>query len=83
MDVEVTEQDGEACTLELRERPALYRIAITEHGLRDIEFELARRRAMGRCCHAVNGQHTCALAPQHGEASHLCRGCTATWPVTA
>jgi hypothetical protein len=80
MDVTVTE-DGDSRLLELREHPALYRIGgLSEHALRDIEFELARRRAMGRVCPVTDGEHTCSLAPGHGEAWHLCRGCTRRWP---
>jgi hypothetical protein len=50
----------------------------TEHGLRDLESELARRRAMGRVCPEKDGEHTCSLAPGHGEA-HQCRGCEKRW----
>jgi hypothetical protein len=56
--------------------------SFSEHDLRDIEFELARRRAMSRRCPATDGEHTCALAPGHAAASHLCRGCTKTWQAT-
>lgn len=79
MDVEVIQRDGRLI-LELREREALYRVGVTEHGLRDIEFALAQRRAMSRRCTAASGEHTCSLAPQHGAASHLCRACTERWP---
>jgi hypothetical protein len=78
MDVTVTEQDGGWRILELRDRPALYRIGLTEHGLYDIEFALAQRRAMSRRCPQVKGEHTCALAPGHGTR-HECRACQERW----
>ena len=77
----VIERDGDAVTLELHDPPALYRISVDEHGLRMIEFDLAQRRAMSRRCEAEDGRHRCSLAPGHGQASHLCRGCTQKWQV--
>lgn len=41
--------------------------SFTEHDLRDIEFELARRRAMSKRCTAVSGEHTCGLTPGHAS----------------
>lgn len=79
MDVQVTDHGGHL-TLELREHPAIYRIGLTEHGLRDIEFALAQRRAVTRRCTETRGEHSCALAPGHGGAQHLCRACTVWWP---
>ena len=83
MDVEVIEAEGGYLVMRMREAGSRYRVRATEHGLRDIEFALAQRRAMSRRCTATQGEHTCSLAPDHGEASHLCRGCTHTWPRTA
>jgi hypothetical protein len=83
VDVEVTTREGGVLVLELAEGAALYRVRVTEHSLRDIEFELARRRAMGRYCTATREEHTCSLAPGHGEPSHLCRACAQTWPVVS
>jgi len=74
---------GGTCTLVLG-RGAGWPLGVsglTEHDLRDLEFELARRRAMGRVCQSVYGEHTCSLAPEHehGGGAHLCRACTTTW----
>jgi hypothetical protein len=81
MDVTITEY-GERRIIELREPPAFSRVYIgSEHGLRDIEFALAQRRAMSRRCQVTQDEHTCSLAPDHGQASHLCRACTHTWPT--
>jgi hypothetical protein len=56
---------------------------LTEHDLRDIEFALARRRAMGRLCPEQDREHTCSLPPGHlGYAAHLCRACTYHWSGT-
>ena len=52
--------------------------SLSEHDLRDLEFALALRRAMGRTCLEEDGEHTCSLRPGHGE-SHQCRGCDTRW----
>ena len=78
MDVEVIEREGEARTLVLREYPALYRVLLDEHGLRDIEAELARRRAMARACPQLQDRHRCGLPPGHGTR-HECRACDRKW----
>jgi hypothetical protein len=83
MDVTVTELEDGRRTLELCDPPALYRIGLTEHGLYDIEFALAQRRAMSRRCPEKDGEHTCGLPPGHGGAWHLCRACNRTWQMTA
>jgi hypothetical protein len=79
MKITVTGRDGGTLTLELREHPALYRITTDEHGLRDIEFGLAQRRAMSRRCEAEDGRHACSLAPHNDLFRHLCRGCDRQW----
>jgi hypothetical protein len=79
VDVTVTEQ-GSRLVLVLNEPPALYRIFISEHGLRDLEFVLAQRRAMSRRCTVTRDAHTCSLDPGHAT-DHLCRGCITTWQV--
>ena len=43
--------------------------SFTEHDLRDLESELARRRAMSKRCTAVRGEHTCGLDPAHSSDS--------------
>jgi hypothetical protein len=59
-----------------------YLLGLNEHDVRDLEFELARRRAMAKRCTSVRGEHTCSLAPGHlDDPGHLCRACTETWPV--
>lgn len=55
--------------------------SMSEHDLRDLEFVLARRRAMAKACPGKNGEHTCALTPGHGTG-HECRGCDARWSGT-
>lgn len=70
-------RDGVLC-LELAEDGALYRVMATEHGLRDIEFVLAQRRAMTSRCDEEDGEHTCGLDTGHASG-HLCRGCTRSW----
>jgi hypothetical protein len=64
--------------IEIREPPALYRITLSEHGWRDLEFVLAQRRAMSRRCGDTEGEHTCALYLGHVD-THVCRGCNRTW----
>lgn len=53
---------------------------LTEHDLRDIEFVLAQRRAMGKTCTAEDGEHACGSAPDDNHLRHLCRACTREWP---
>jgi hypothetical protein len=56
--------------------------SLSEHDLRDLVSELERRRAMGKCCPAVSGEHTCSMPPGHGpDPGHICRACTEIWPV--
>jgi hypothetical protein len=81
MKATVTERDGGQLVLELAEHPALYRISVDEHGLREIEFDLAQRRAMSSRCEAEDGRHRCAMAPHNDLTGHLCRGCDYRWPV--
>jgi hypothetical protein len=55
---------------------------LTEHDVRDLEFALAQRRAMGKCCPGVSGIHVCSMPPDHGsEPGHLCRACDEIWPA--
>lgn len=78
MRVEVNERPGGLLDLVLGDDEETF--VLTEHGLRDIEFELARRRAMSRRCLVTRDEHTCALAPGHvGVSDHVCRGCTEIW----
>jgi hypothetical protein len=78
MDVEVIEAEGGYLVMRMREAGSRYRVRATEHGLRDIEFALAQRRAMSRRCTETQGEHTCALPPGHGTR-HECRACDRKW----
>lgn len=91
MDVSVDSREGPDGTLydlrvlhtprEVPRRQFLY--GLTEHDLRDLESELARRRAMGRICPEKDQEHTCSLPPGHlGYAAHVCRACTYHWSGT-
>jgi hypothetical protein len=58
-----------------------YLLGLSEHDVNDLGFALAQRKAMSRRCPETEGEHTCALAPDHGKAAHQCRGCDHAWTV--
>jgi hypothetical protein len=64
-----------------------YLLGLSGHDVNDLEFALAQRKAMSRRCPETDGEHTCALAPDHDKAAataaHQCRGCDRAWAATA
>jgi hypothetical protein len=60
------------------DRAAQTLYGLTEHDLYDLEWALAQRRAMGKTCPALHGEHTCCCPPGHGH-DHQCRACDFTW----
>lgn len=79
MQIEIIDLPGGLTAIRLDGGTQLLK-GMPEHGLRDLEAELARRRAMGKTCGQENGDHTCALAPGDSHLRHLCRACTFEWP---